>query len=129
MTHYANSYSTERDLLREEVANITKRLSNSWQALLEPGVEEQAHAMEIQVMREAKVLIEDLYGALQRLPSGPNRTAIPEGWKLVPEKLTEPMLEGWFNTRSVAQDGSVREFQPRWKAMIDAAPIATGGST
>ena len=57
-----------RDLLREEVANITKRLSNSWQSLVaeRPQDEYGAHEMEIQVMREAKVLIEDLYGMLER---------------------------------------------------------------
>lgn len=65
----AQSASGERDLLREEVANITKRLSNGWQALLRPGEEEQANAMEIQTMREAKLLIEDLYGMVCRTRS------------------------------------------------------------
>lgn len=57
-----------RDLLQEEVSNVTKRLLNSWQALvaLTPSGEEPVHGMEIQVMREAKVLIEDLYGIVSR---------------------------------------------------------------
>lgn len=57
-----------RDLLQEEVSNVTKRLSNSWQALvaLTPAGEEPVHGMEIQVMREAKLLIEDLYGMVSR---------------------------------------------------------------
>ena len=45
-----------------------------------------------------------------------------EGWKLVPERFTEAMLEAWFKTENGAEDGTTEQFQPRYKAMLDAAP-------
>jgi hypothetical protein len=50
------------------------------------------------------------------------------GWRLVPERFTEEMLEAWFNTENGPEDGTTEQYQPRYKAMIDAAPIAPSAS-
>lgn len=68
---YAVSATEDSDPLQAEVANITKRLLNGWQALyaLGEGQDEPPHRMEVQIMREAKLLIEDLYGMVCRARS------------------------------------------------------------
>ncbi|WP_208451895.1 ASCH/PUA domain-containing protein [Burkholderia gladioli] len=42
----------------------------------------------------------------------------PAGWRLVPEVVTESMLDAWFRT----QGGNADRFVRRWTAMLDAAP-------
>lgn len=51
---------------------------------------------------------------------------IPKGWKLVPVKPTEEMLDAWF-TAPRGDGGSVQDFASAYRAMLAAAPTAPAG--
>lgn len=64
--------------------------------------------------------IRDLVKATE--PQSAPTSAVPEGWKLVPVDLTEPMIDAWFGAPRGQSSGDLSAFDPKYKAMLAAAP-------
>ena len=52
------------------------------------------------------------------------RGRVPEGWKLVPNFVTEEMQEAFYGNTEVTRVGSILNFSAGYSAMLAAAPAA-----
>jgi len=105
-------YATEFDQKVDEAAALLRRIPELESSRLAPSVHEMNYRAAMTALENVKAERDQLRAELEKL-------RVPEGWKLVPVKPTEKMVEVGYAAINCKATSPTRL---AWNAMITAAP-------